>query len=520
MKIQNTILSLCLLGAFASCDKLNTVPEGDIVVEGQITEENLDVQVVGMYDELAGALNTFASSDHTDYGIPSMYLRLDSDGMDLVAPNTGYNHFNSSLTYTDRIYTSTGTLFIWYRNYKIIRAANYIIGKIDPNTTDALQQSYIAEAKSLRAFAYMNLAQCYQFTYFGNEDKPCVPILTEKTSLNDGNNNPRQTVAAVYKLIMDDLDDAVSKFEKTASSVIRRDKMTVNADVAHGLRARARLLMHDYSGAQADAEEVLANYTPYTRAEASVPNFINANDHNCVWGLIYNEHSASVMTGIINWPSMLCSLVSNGYTTGGSVYRCINTNLFNQISPSDVRYGWWLDANSYSPNLEGNEDYLQFVSEKKVDPFATVKFAPADYSVASVNNTQDFPMMRAEEMELIRIECIAHESLSSAKQALHEFVTRYRDESFESYSQTLEDFLDEVWFQRRIELWGEGFAFFDIMRLHKDIDRRNSNFGTDYQWVIKADSPILLFRIPQDEIRANQAISDQDNNPEASLPTI
>ncbi len=520
MKLKYIITLLALSAGIASCDKLDTAPEGGTVIEDQVTDENLNVQVVGMYQELMGALNTFSSDDHTDYGVPSMNLRLDSDGQDLVADYTGYNHYNSSLTYTDRIYTSSGTLFIWYRNYKIVRAANYIIGKIDANTTEPLLKSYVAEAKALRAYAYLNLAQCYQFTYAGNETKPCVPLLTENTSLDDGNNNPRQSVEAVYRLILSDLDDAIGKFESTEGQVQRRDKMTMNADVAHGLRARARLLMHDYAGARADAESVLQTYAPYSRAEAAQPNFISAADHNVVWGLIYNENSAAVKTGIINWPSHLCSLVSTGYTTGGSIYRCINTNLFNRISPTDVRYGWWLDESGYSPNLESFPEYREFVEAKKVVPYATMKFAPAGYSVSTVNNTQDYPMMRAEEMQLIRIECLAHESLTSAKQALVDFVKTYRDESFECYAQSLDDFIDEVWFQRRVELWGEGFAFFDIMRLHKDIDRRNSNFGADYQWFIPAGSPILLFRIPQDEIRANQGISDDDNNPEAALPKV
>ena len=507
----------------ASCSLLDTVPEGGAVTldEDNITNDQLRGLVIGMYDELTGALNTFGSTDHTDYGIPSMHLRFDSDGMDVVSKKLGYNQFSSTLTYTDHMYDAGGTLFIWYRNYQIIRKANDILKLIDANAEDATRKSYIAEAKTLRAYAYLNLAQSYQFTYVGNEKKACVPILDETMSFQDGNNNPRATVEKVYSFILADLDDAIAKFDVVKGQVGRRDKMTVNADVAHGLRARTRLVMHDYKGAMTDAEAVLAaGYTPYTKAEASQPNFINVNDHNFVWGLVYNENSYAVMTGIINWASHLCSFCANGYTTGGGVYRMINTNLFNRISPSDVRYGWWLDGASYSPNLESNQAYLDFVEAQKVEPYATIKFAPANKDVNSTNNTQHYPMMRAEEMELIRIECMAHESLTSAKQALTEFVSTYRDDSYQCYAQTLDDFIDEVWFQRRVELWGEGFAYFDIMRLHKDIDRSNSNFENDYQWVIKADSPILLFRIPSAEISANNAISDEANNPVAPLPSI
>lgn len=507
-----------------SCDKLDTKPEGGTIIEGQITEETLKYQVNSMYQELAGGGNTFGGEEHTDYGIPAMNMRLESDGMDMVSKLTGYNHYSTSLTYASRSYESSGTMFIWYRNYNIIRSCNYILGKVG-DTHDLTLLNYVAEAKALRAYAYMNLAQCYQFPYSeSTKQMPCVPILDEKTSIQQGNNNPRQTVETVYAFIGKDLDDAVELFAQTSSTIARRDMMTVNEDVARGLRARYRLLIHDYTGALADAEAVLAKgYTPYGMNEVSTPTFISANDHSWIWGLVYDDESYTVKTGIANWPSHLCSFVTNGYTTLGNVYRCINSNLYAQISPSDVRKGWWLDGNGASEMIQDEADaqYQDYVDSHDIDNYAVLKFAPAAYNCTTFNNNQDYPMMRAEEMILIKAECQAYaSSVSEAQETLVSFVKTYRDPYYESSATSAEELVDEVWMQRRIELWGEGFAFQDILRLHKDVDRRDSNFGEDYQWLLPADSQALIYRIPKDEIERNHSISEDDNNPMAELPSV
>ena len=78
---------------------------------------------------------------------------------------------------------------------------------------------------------------------------------------------------------------------------------------------------------------------------------------------------------------------------------------------------------------------------------------------------------------------------------------------------------DEIWWQRRVELWGEGFAWGDIMRLNKDIIRSNST-NWPAEWAtqdVNAGNGVLIWLIPQAEIEANQGISDADNNPAVSL---
>lgn len=527
MKLKNIIYGLATTLAFVACDDLNTVPESSTVVDSQRDEMNLESQTRGILQEMVSAVQL--TGDHTDYGIPGMNMRLESDGMDMVAEATGYNQYGSSLYYTDRIYTSSATRLIWQLNYKIIHAANLVIGKIPADTKDDEMKFFRGNALALRAYAYFNLAQVYQFTYADTKSvrdaagniivpsKPCVPVVDENSTIDESCNNPRASVDSVYNFISKDLDEAILLLGNSSYPV--SDKMFVNEDVAHGLRARVRLVMQDYNGALEDARLLTAQYSPLTREEAGKPSFYTLEDHNWIWGLAYNDESYAVQTGIVNWPSHLCSFVSNGYTTLGGVYRCINENLFNMISPTDVRSGWWLDSNKESVNLE-NTAYGRFVASSGMPAYTNVKFAAADNDINSLLNSQDYPLMRVEEMILIEAECLAKQGDADAYDVLNDFVKKNRDVYYDCSSIALDDLADEIWFQRRIELWGEGFAFQDIMRLNKDVDRRNSNFGADFQWVIPAHSDILLYRIPQSEIEANHAISNEDNNPAGELPTV
>ena len=81
--------------------------------------------------------------------------------------------------------------------------------------------------------------------------------------------------------------------------------------------------------------------------------------------------------------------------------------------------------------------------------------------------------------------------------------------------------VDEIWFQRRVELWGEGFSYYDVMRLKKPLTRisnKVSNFPDDWQYNVEAESPILLYLVPKSEIEANKGISENDNNEVVAPP--
>ena len=132
--------------------------------------------------------------------------------------------------------------------------------------------------------------------------------------------------------------------------------------------------------------------------------------------------------------------------------------------------------------------------------------------------------MRVEEMKLIEIEAAGMQDLARGKQLLTEFA-KTRDPQYvygkhnEAYYNTkTSEFQNEVWWQRRIELWGEGFSYFDIMRLKKPIDRRGANYEKSVTYNIPAESKIMLWIIPEDEVNNNKALQGK-NNEIVAVPT-
>ena len=94
----------------------------------------------------------------------------------------------------------------------------------------------------------------------------------------------------------------------------------------------------------------------------------------------------------------------------------------------------------------------------------------------------------------------------------------YRDPAFVCTAATPEAVQNAAWLQRRIELWGEGFSYADMMRLKKDMDRRGGGFEAHTTYLIPTGSDALILPIPQDEIESNAKLTEADNNPTASAP--
>ena len=127
--------------------------------------------------------------------------------------------------------------------------------------------------------------------------------------------------------------------------------------------------------------------------------------------------------------------------------------------------------------------------------------------------------MRVEEMYLILAEAQAMAGDAAAGAAtLQTLISTYRDPAYTCRATTPEDVQNAVWMQRRIELWGEGFSYFDLMRLNKGVDRRGAGFQEAYIFNVPAGDGALIYRLPKSEIEGNPALTDDDNNPVVSRP--
>lgn len=525
-----------------SCSDLDTNPSGSTMSDGQLNEvlaqdpSKLKSEVSGMYANMIeyGAITQWYGTGqprHYDFGYASTMMMMDASGQDEPSQVSGYNWYNKPLRFVDRTANSETTYFIWNQCYKNIKAANDVLKSVDLENLSDVAKSYVGQAYAMRAFEYFTLIQLYQFSYKGHEDAAGVPIVTEKTAEAEAN-NPRAAVKDVYKQIMDDLNTAIDYLTDSRSA-----KSEINRQVAYGLRARVNLVMQNWSDAAADAKKAAEGYTPLSKDAAAAPGFNDVSASNWIWGNIVDESNDIVQSGILNFPSMMCSFTGNGYSP---TYACrmINSKLWKEIPSTDVRKGWWIDENLNSPIVnpkyvvhqeDEDEDgnvvkYLAVYNQTGdevadiTEPYTNVKFGAYKNQYGNELNACDIPLMRVEEMILIQAEATAMGgNVEEGKRILENFVRTYRDPSYTCNATTAEGVQDAVWFQRRVELWGEGFSFTDLLRLKKPLDRTGANYEVSVRFNLPAESPIFLYLIPEDEENHNEALVG-NNNPVVAVP--
>ena len=535
--INKTWMLLAGAAMLASCE-LDTAPEGATVTEQQKQEvvdmnpDRIAADVVNLAATVFMQFTVGGSNYYAiDFGLPSVCIANDYNGADMVCANNDYNWYTPACDYTDRDPNYIVPYVEWTFYYNYLKAANDILAAIPAETENETLKAYRGQALGARALAIFNLVQRFQFTYKGNEDKPTVPIVTDGMSAEQASNNPRAALSVAYEQILGDLNEAIVLLE----GYTRPNKSTIDQQVAYGLRARVNLVMQNYPEAASDAANALAGYTPYSISELGRPTFQDGTHHAWIWGAIINESDLVSGSYRMTWQSWVGSL-NAGYGASQRCYARCNVELYNKIPATDVRKGWWVDENLDSPLIEGLEwpgapgvsIGKAVITQQKQEfyPYTNVKFGPTDDKIGNTDNSGDWPLMRVEEMLLIQAEATGlGGNITEGAKLLENFVKTYRDPAYTCTADNEDTFRNAIWLQRRVELWGEGFAFQDMMRFEKPLVRFHgarkdeSNFPDAYRFNIPAGDEAFLCAIPRSEINANEGISEDDNNSGGTTPT-
>lgn len=521
-------LAVLTLGACSDID--NIAPQGGTLLQSQIASNpnSADALFSGMYSKLGEPLSVYGSAGRADdWAFIMSDFSNDIESGDVVLADSGYNWFSVCGELTSRNANYANPYIRYACVYNEISIANSILSTFPSDSEDPAIRANLAQAYAIRAFCYLRLAPYFQFRYKTHSDQPCVPIVTNETE--DFTNNPRATVKDVYDLIISDLNYAVENLE----GYNRKDASRINQQVAYGLRARAYLAMEEWDKALADAQKAAEGYTPASIEEVSKPTFMSISEHNWIWGYdMTTDMANSFAYGTSS--SWIRSFSANGYAAACQVYARINDILYAKIPATDVRKGWWVNEFLETPLLEGltwgefsGQDIITGKIQDAKEPFETytnVKFGTNP--IGTTANDEDWPFMRVEEMILIQIECLANSGNDAkATEDLNNFVKTYRDPSYD-FATTGRTLLDEIWFQRRIELWGEGFANADIRRLGKPMvrftDAKTSIVPAAFRFNMAADDGWWLLRFTTSEMNTNLGIVDntggalpiQDQNPD------
>jgi hypothetical protein len=530
--IKILLVSAAVIAMMVSCAKEES-PQNGVVSSAQAAT-SLESSVAGLhawmnkYDVLGGG------NDHRDFGYGSMILGREFMGQDFTN-RLAHNQWGSWIRVLNQNPDTTITQLPWRWYYRLIFAANTIIGLVpdlqaatDPDRWSA------GIAYTYRAMAYFDLARLYiEGRYMDTPEGRTVPIVTENMPAEVTGNNPRAAASELYALILSDLENAAT----CLADYRRPDAIMPDASVVEGMMARVYLEMGNWAEARSHAIAARTGYTPLTQAEWTdkTNGFNNPYSNNSwMWCFTTTSNDDIVQTGIICWVGHMVNENTWGYTAAGNE-TMIDAHLFSLIPDTDFRKKSWITpkektaedwaeysnlfTEEWNPAMEESELYP---GERYMD-HVSVKFRPGSGELENyvIGNSVSVPLMRMEEMMLIEAEAAGRISLAEGQALLNTF-GQLRDPAYSSKATNTQEFIDEVWMQRRIELWGEGFAPFDLKRLNKPVIRGyvGTNHNPNARYNTDEMPPWLNYVIVRTEINANDGIDTQTgNNPSPTTPT-
>ncbi len=447
------------------------------------------------YQSLLKQMNaqTLSGNDHYDFGFGSLMHIRDVMTGDMTVTDTGYDWFSSWAINQYMGEEMRYAQLIWntYRNF--IYQTNFLLAQIGEEKQEKSNQAIRAVALTFRAMAYLDFARMFEFLpndIFGpvnnagnNIEGLTVPIVTEPIRpKNPVINIPRATKQEMADFILNDLNEAEEKitYVKDAS------KEVPHLDVVYGLKARLYLWLGEYEKALEYAEAAVAlNTGRIMEREDCLSKTNGFNDPSTwMWASTTTEEDAVVKTGILNWTSWMSPEAQYGYSSAGAT-SMIDAAMYNRMSNTDFRKLMYKAP--YGHALEAEVPYIDADFARGFPEYASVKFRPNkgntyDYFVGSASS---YPIMRIEEIYFIAAEAAERINAGDGRDIIEQFMKDYRDPNYTFPTEI--DAIDEILFQKRVELWGEGISFFDIKRANLSVTRgyegtnvaENRRFNTD-----------------------------------------
>ena len=521
MKAMKNIIriSLCaaILSLAASCakDYMDTVPESSVATATIFeTTENVKLAINGM----CKMMTTQYLSVQGLNGEGTIKTWYGNFGNDLQRSNqTGWAAFWNHTMHEN--VSSTYLVYPWYYYYKIIGNANVVIENIDEaEGTDAERNFYKAQALVFRAHAYTMLMQLYAYRWqdSGNgSGKGVVLRLTSKADEEGNYDLPLSTQAECYAQIYKDVDDAISLFQSSGMDRGSSEFYMPNINVAYAVKTRAALVREDWSTAAECAPKARQGHPLMTKSQYMDGGFSDENNE-WIWGV----YEASDQT--IYYYSFYAYQASDASSSMQRTYPlAISKELYDQIPETDARRKMWLEPTE--------EEWAKCNTANKAgDAFASrakKEFGSKIYSTSQIYAYMQFKFQctflpgggsfniyRSAEMYLAEAEALCHLGGQDAKvQNLLKELNKNLNPSY-TCTKTGADLLKEVKLYRRIDLWGEGFDWYDYKRWNEPIVRKTKAQGGSFQSAFAVtinvgDGNKWTWKIPKNETDYNKLVT-------------
>lgn len=481
-------LLLVLIVGLAGC--------GDDFLSTSPTEDVSDEIVTNTPANMMLGVNGIHRSLYIRYGCQgcvgqgALMIFNDAMGEDLVMTRTSSTWFYGMYRWqVHRNATARDNELPWRFYYQIVRNANILInGEDNAEGAQASIDIPVGQSYFYRAWSHFNLVQLYAERYVDGQENSQLGIPIVVTAENEG--LPRSTVEQVYQQIHDDLDEAIDRL----SEYNRPNKSHINTNVAMGLKARVYLTQQKWTEAAQYAADAREGYPLMSQSDYTA-GFNDYNNSEWMWGSHIQEDQSDRFG---NYGAQISR--NNSTTFIRTNPMAINTLVYDAFPESDIRKA------NFDPT--GEHEDLDLPANFSRAPYTNEKFI----AVSASDSRVDVPYMRAAEMYLIEAEAKANLNDGTAANVLFDLVSN-RDDEYTLSTNTGQSLLDEIYLNRRIEFWGEGFRFFDLKRLNQDLDRDGANHNTtatsNLQF-IPAGSNQWQYLIPQAEMDAN---SEMEQNP-------
>jgi len=459
------ILTAALAFSGCSSDFLETAPTNAVSETSVTTAKDL-------YNALNGIHRKMVASDRGNQGMggePGFIICREAQGDDMTWDTQGWHQ--TYLNWTANTNPSTSYNYnLWLTYYEFILNCNKILELYETLSDDEkalpLASHVLGETRAFRAWAHFQLVQYYAFRYDATSDNshPGVPIHTASEAVDLA----RNTVAEVYKFINDELTAAATLLKGYKANDINH----YSEKVIYGFLARVALTQQNYKAAgdyAAKAIEIAEaeGHRMMTYDQANVeknPTLfpdISSLTKDAIYAALTQDHQSIGFYSFYAYMSW--NFASSSIRTG---IKCISQSTYDLMSDTDIRRAWWDPTGKAEVP---SSSYYQRVYQNR-------KFTARSTST----NVGDFAFMRLTEMYLLASEAYARAGeTETAKSYFTKFIAE-RDPSYTDSGKTGEDFAEEVMNHRRIELWGEGFRWFDLKRLNRSVERTGSNFDVSF----------------------------------------
>lgn len=377
--------------------------------------------------------------------------------------------------------TSLYDYYPWYYYYKILGNANAIINNVDAATGTVAEKQFLkAQALTFRAYCFFRLSQLYskRWTDSNNGSSRGVVLRLDEST----GNMTASTLAETYARIYADLDEALANYSSSGKNRAKGENYAVNADVAHAIYARAALTREDWQTAADHAAAVRTKYNLMTNADY-VDGGFNKPNREWIWSVFSSEQEQ------LYFYAFFAHQASNSNATLARNYPCaMSKQLYDSIPATDVRRAMYLNPDTMPFNRAtgraADSLYAYAFRTYGTKLFSTsLIYAYMQFKMQRVANpgVGEIPLFRSAEMYLTEAEANCHLGKDAEAQALLVALNRTsgRDTAY-TCTKTGAELLSEVRLYRRIELWGEGFDWFDYKRWNLPIVRKTFAQGGSF----------------------------------------